>query len=235
MPVNAETGDIAAMKYIAPSILSADFAILGREIQAVEAAGADWIHVDVMDGHFVPNITMGPMAVQAVRRTTQLPIDVHLMIENPDLYIPAFAGAGATRISVQTETCVHLNRTISLIRQSGASPGAVVNPATGLHVLEWILESVDFILIMSVNPGFGGQAFIPGSLNKIRALREMIRKRGLETAIEVDGGVNSDTIADISSAGADIFVAGSAIFNAPDYRKAIADLRGRIQDHQPVA
>lgn len=188
MPVNLETGDPEAMKYIAPSILSADFAVLGREIQAIEAAGANWIHVDVMDGHFVPNITMGPMVVEAVRRTTQLPIDVHLMIENPDLYIPAFARAGATHISVQAETCVHLNRTISLIRQSGAQPGVAVNPATSLHVLEWSLEFVNFILIMSVNPGFGGQAFIPNSLEKIRALRDMIRKRGLEVSIEVDGG-----------------------------------------------
>jgi len=231
MPVNLETGDPEAMKYIAPSILSADFAVLGREIQAIEAAGANWIHVDVMDGHFVPNITMGPMVVEAVRRTTQLPIDVHLMIENPDLYIPAFARAGATHISVQAETCVHLNRTISLIRQSGAQPGVAVNPATSLHVLEWSLEFVNFILIMSVNPGFGGQAFIPNSLEKIRALRDMIRKRGLEVSIEVDGGVNVETIADISSAGADIFVAGSAVFNTPDYRKAIAALRSRIQNH----
>jgi ribulose-phosphate 3-epimerase len=159
------------MKLIAPSILSADFSKLGDEIKAVEAAGADWIHADVMDGHFVPNITIGPLIVEAVKRVTDLPIDVHLMIENPANYIPAFAEAGASFISVQVETCIHLNRTVQLIKDCGAQAGVVLNPSTPLTNLEWVLEDVDYVLIMSVNPGFGGQAFIPSSLDKISALR----------------------------------------------------------------
>ena len=216
------------MKLIAPSILSADFSRLGEEIKAVQAAGADWIHADVMDGHFVPNITIGPLIVEAVRRVTSLPIDVHLMIENPDNYIPAFAQAGASSISVQIETCVHLNRTVDLIQENGARPGVVLNPATPLETLRWIIEYVDYVLIMSVNPGFGGQAFIPNSLNRIRALRKLIQDRGLSALIEVDGGVNEKTIAEISAAGADVFVAGSAIFGSPDYKKSIQRLRKKI-------
>jgi ribulose-phosphate 3-epimerase len=216
------------IKYIAPSILSADFSKLGDEIKSVEAAGADWIHVDVMDGHFVPNITIGPLVVEAVRRVTSLPVDVHLMIENPDRYIKDFADAGADLISVQVEACVHLNRTIQMIKEFDRRAGVVLNPSTPLSSLEWIMEDVDFIMIMSVNPGFGGQKFIPNSLDRVRALRGMIRDRGLETLIEIDGGVNEKTIKNVSDAGVDVFVAGSAIFKSPDYKKTIDKFRELI-------
>jgi ribulose-phosphate 3-epimerase len=218
------------MKLIAPSILSADFSNLGAEIKAVEAAGADWIHADVMDGHFVPNITIGPLIVEAVKRVTDLPIDVHLMIENPDHYIAAFAGAGAAYISVQIETCIHLNRTIQLIKESGAQAGVVLNPSTPVACLESIIEYVDYVLIMSVNPGFGGQAFIPNSIDKIKALRHQIQDRGLNVLIEVDGGVNEKTIAAVAAAGADIFVAGSAIFGRQDYESTIQRLRRKMKE-----
>ncbi len=213
------------MKLIAPSILSADFARLGEEIRAVEEAGADWIHIDVMDGHFVPNITMGPLVVEAVRRSTELPLDVHLMIENADRYIPDFIKAGADLVAVQVEACVHLNRSLQLIRECGARPGVVLNPATPLESLNWVLEDVDFIMLMSVNPGFGGQKFIPNTLARIRQLRDMLNARGLSPLIEIDGGVNAGTIADIAAAGVDVFVAGSAIFGSPDYRATITELR----------
>ncbi|MEI6258317.1 MAG: ribulose-phosphate 3-epimerase [Deltaproteobacteria bacterium] len=213
------------MKYIAPSILSADFSRLGEEIKAVEAAGADWIHVDVMDGHFVPNITIGPMVVKAVRKVTSLPIDVHLMIENPDRFIQDFAKAGASLISVQVETCTHLHRTIHLIRECGCRPGAVLNPTTPASALEWILEYLDFVLIMSVNPGFGGQKFIQSALQKTRHMRRWIQSKNLPTLIEIDGGVNETTILEISEAGADVFVAGSAIFGSQDYGKTISALK----------
>ena len=216
------------MKYIAPSILSADFSKLGDEIKSVEEAGADWIHVDVMDGHFVPNITIGPLVVEAARHVTSLPIDVHLMIENPDRYIKDFAKAGADLISVQVEACVHLNRTIQMIKESGLRAGAVLNPSTPLSSIEWIMEDVDFIMIMSVNPGFGGQDFIPNSLDKVGALRRIIRDRGLATLIEIDGGVNEKTIKNLSDAGVDVFVAGSAIFKSPDYKKTIDKFRELI-------
>jgi len=216
------------IKYIAPSILSADFSKLGDEIKSVEEAGADWIHVDVMDGHFVPNITIGPLVVEAARRVTSLPIDVHLMIENPDRYIKDFAKAGADLISVQVEACVHLNRAIQMIKESGLRAGAVLNPSTPLSSIEWIMEEVDFIMIMSVNPGFGGQDFIPNSLDKVGALRRMIRDRGLATLIEIDGGVNEKTIKNLSDAGVDVFVAGSAIFKSPDYKKTIDRFRELI-------
>ena len=216
------------MKYIAPSILSADFARLGDEVKAVEAAGADWIHADVMDGHFVPNITFGPLIVEAVRRVTALPIDVHLMIENPDDYIPAFAKAGATYISVQIESCVHLNRSVQLIRECGAKPGVVLNPSTPLQLIDWIIEYVDYVLVMSVNPGFGGQAFIPNTLDKIKELRRLIHNRKLSTLIEIDGGVNQKTISAIADAGVDIFVAGSAIFGSTDYKETISNFRKKI-------
>ncbi len=216
------------MKVIAPSILSADFSKLGNEIKAVESAGADWIHADVMDGHFVPNITIGPLIVEAVRRVTSLPIDVHLMIENPDNYIPAFAEAGASLISVHVETCLHLNRSIQLIRECGAQPGVVLNPSTPVQTLEWIIEYVDYVLIMSVNPGFGGQAFIKNSLDKIRTLRQLIQRKNLKTLIEIDGGVNEKTIADIAAAGVDVFVAGSAIFGSRDYQAIIDAFRKTI-------
>ncbi|MGD8448218.1 MAG: ribulose-phosphate 3-epimerase [Desulfobacterales bacterium] len=216
------------MKYIAPSILSADFSKLGDEIKSVEAAGADWIHVDVMDGHFVPNITIGPLVVEAVKRVTSLPVDVHLMIENPDRYIKDFAKAGADLISVQVEACVHLNRTIQMIKEFDRRAGVVLNPSTPLSSLEWIMEEVDYIMIMSVNPGFGGQKFISNSLDRVRALRKMIRDRGLATLIEIDGGVNEKTIKNISDAGVDVFVAGSAIFKSPDYKKTIDRFRELI-------
>jgi ribulose-phosphate 3-epimerase len=220
------------MKLIAPSILSADYTKLGDEIRAVEAAGADWIHADVMDGHFVPNITIGPLIVEAVKRVTDLPIDVHLMIENPDSYISAFAEAGASHISVQVETCIHLNRTIQLIKDCGAHAGVVLNPATPLISLEWVLDEIDYVLIMGVNPGFGGQAFIPGSLDKIKALRQQIQDRRLSILIQVDGGVNEKTIAEIAGAGADVFVAGSAIFGSKNYQETIQSFRRKIGEHQ---
>ncbi len=213
------------MPLIAPSILSADFANLGKEVIAVEKAGADWIHVDVMDGHFVPNITYGPIIVEAVRRTTQMPIDVHLMIENPDDYIEEFAKAGADYISVQVEACTHLHRTIHLIKENNAKAGAALNPATPLSTLEWMLEDLDFVLIMSVNPGFGGQKFIESSLEKTRCLRTMIEDNGLRTLIQIDGGVNKSTVKDIVGAGADVLVAGSAIFGSDDYAATIAHLK----------
>lgn len=216
------------MKLIAPSILSADFAGLGEEISAVEDAGADWIHVDVMDGHFVPNITIGPLIVEAAKRSTKLPLDVHLMIDNPDKYIHAFSDAGADYISVHVETCPHLNRSIQFIRSCGALPGVVLNPSTPLSTIEWVLADVEFVLIMSVNPGFGGQAFIKNSLDKIRELRKMIEKMGTKTLIQVDGGVNESTIGEIAKAGADVFVAGSAVFGSSDYKKTIDGLRKKM-------
>jgi len=213
------------MPLIAPSILSADFSQLGAEVQAVEAAGADWIHIDVMDGHFVPNITMGPLVVEAVRRSTALPMDVHLMIENPDQYVAEFAKAGADYISVQVETCTHLHRTIHLIKEHSVKAGAVLNPATALTALDWVLDDLDLVLVMSVNPGFGGQKFITSSLEKIRALRRLIDANHLKTLIQVDGGVNRGTVGDITRAGADVLVAGSAIFGSDDYKATIAELK----------
>ena len=216
------------MKFIAPSILSADFAKLGDEIRSVENAGADWIHVDVMDGHYVPNITMGPLIVKAARDVTSLPIDVHLMIEDPNRYINDFAKAGASVISVHIETCVHLNRTIQMIKESGLRAGVALNPSTPLSSLDWILEYIDLVVIMSVNPGFGGQTFITNTLEKIRALRSMIEGRNLSTLIEIDGGVCEENIENISIAGSDVFVAGSAIFGSPDYKKTIAGFKEKI-------
>jgi len=216
------------MKYIAPSILSADFAKLGDEIRSVEEAGADWIHVDVMDGHFVPNITIGPLVVEAASSVTTLPLDVHLMIENPDRYISDFAKAGADLISVQVEACIHLDRTIQMIKEFDLRAGVVLNPSTPLSSIEWIIEQVDLVTIMSVNPGFGGQDFIPNSLDKIRALRRMIQDQSLSILVEIDGGVKEKTIKNISDAGVDVFVAGSAIFKSPDYKKTITKFRELI-------
>jgi len=217
------------MKLIAPSILSADFSRLGDDIRAVERAGADWIHIDVMDGHFVPNITIGPLVAEAVNRVTDLPLDVHLMIEAPDRYIPAFAEAGADWISVHAETCIHLHRTLSLIRDQGARPGVALNPATPLSALQWVMEDIDYVLIMSVNPGFGGQSFIPQSLERIRAVREMAASGNPELIIQVDGGVNGKTIREIADAGADCFVAGSAIFGKGDYAAVIAEMKAHLE------
>ncbi len=216
------------MKRIAPSILSADFSRLGQEIKAVQNAGADWIHVDVMDGHFVPNLTIGPLVVQAVKQATSLPLDVHLMIENPDQFIPDFVKAGADLVSVHVEACPHLNRTVNRIKDLGADAGVVLNPSTPLTAIEWIIEFVDLVLVMSVNPGFGGQSFIPNSIQKIANLRKMIDERNQATLIEVDGGVSQTTIEAISLAGADVFVAGSAIFESTDYKETIESFRKKI-------
>ena len=210
---------------MAPSILSADFSRLGEEIRAVEKGGADVIHVDVMDGHFVPNITIGPPVVASVRKITDLPLDVHLMIADADSYIDDFAKAGADWITVHVEACPHLHRTIGRIRELGKKAGAVLNPATPLGSLDEILADLDLVMLMSVNPGFGGQSFIRSSINKIRTLRKMIDERGLVTGIEVDGGVSPATIADVAGAGANIFVAGSAVFGQDDYTGVIREMK----------
>jgi len=201
---------------LSPSLLSADFGNLAEQVRAVERGGAGAIHLDVMDGHFVPNLTIGPPVVKAVDRISSLPLDVHLMIEEPDRYLDAFREAGADWISVHVEAVHHLHRTVTRIRQLGASPGVVLNPATPLVELEEILEDVDFVLLMSVNPGFGGQSFIPSSLSKVAALKKIITGRGLGTRIEVDGGVDAENAADLVRAGADILVAGNAIFGKGD-------------------
>jgi ribulose-phosphate 3-epimerase len=218
------------MKKIAPSILSADFSRLGEEIAAIEAGGADYVHVDVMDGHFVPNITIGPLIVQAVRRVTQLPLDVHLMIADPDRYIANFAEAGADIIVVHAEATHHLHRTVQLIKSLGKRAGVSLNPATPLNVLDYVLEDLDLVLLMTVNPGFGGQSFIDACLPKIQTLRGIMDRRGIEAELEVDGGVKTDNIARISHAGADVFVAGSAVFGSPDYAATIAELKRRAKE-----
>ena len=210
---------------IAPSILSADFARLGEEVRAVASAGADYIHIDVMDGHFVPNLTIGPLVVAAVRKVTDRPLDVHLMIENPDLYIPEFAKAGADIITVHQEAVPHLHRTVQLIKSLGKKAGVSINPATPVATLDVILDDLDLVLVMTVNPGFGGQGFITSGLDKIAALRREIDRRQLAVELEVDGGVKTDNIAGIAAAGADVFVAGSAVFGTADYAATIAALR----------
>lgn len=213
---------------IAPSILSADFTRLADEIEAVAKAGADLIHVDIMDGHFVPNITIGPLIVKAVRRATRLPLDVHLMISNPDQFIKAFAEAGADILTIHVEAAIHLHRSLQHIRACGAKPAVALNPATPPEMIEYILGDVNMVLVMTVNPGFEGQAFIPEVVPKIERLRELMRRKGLNTHIEVDGGINAETIAQVSAAGADVFVAGSAIFYSKDYGKTIRAMREKI-------
>jgi ribulose-phosphate 3-epimerase len=215
--------------WIAPSILSADFARLGEEVRAVLDAGADSIHFDVMDNHYVPNLTIGPMVCEALRKHgITAPIDVHLMVKPVDRIIPDFAAAGATWISFHPEASEHVDRTIELIREHGCHPGLVLNPATPLNVLDYVLDKLDLVLLMSVNPGFGGQKFIPSALGKLNKVREMIRATGREIRLEIDGGVKVDNIGEIAAAGADTFVAGSAIFGSKDYRKTIADMRANI-------
>ena len=213
------------MVKIAPSILAADFARLGEEIAQVEAAGADLLHVDVMDGHFVPNLTIGPPVVKAIKSVTKLPLDVHLMVDQPDALLPDFIDAGSDNLTVHVEACRHLHRTIQSIKDAGVRASVVLNPATSLHALDEILPDVHMVLLMSVNPGFGGQRFLPATLDKIRALRARIKERELPAAIEVDGGVKADNAAEICAAGADVLVAGTAIFGQPDYGAAIRALR----------
>ena len=216
------------MKKIAPSILSADFSRLGDEVRAVERAGADVIHVDVMDGHFVPNITIGPLVVQGLKKLTSLPLDVHLMIEKPERYIEVFAQAGSDWITIHAEVCPHLKRMIKKIRQLNVRPGIVLKPATSLKTLYPILDDIDLVLIMSVNPGFGGQFFIPSALKKIEKLRKIVDQNSYPLEIEVDGGVKIENIKEVSKAGGDIFVVGTGIFKTKDYEETIRKLRQEI-------
>ena len=212
---------------IAPSILASDFSRLGEEIRAVEAAGADWIHIDVMDGHFVPNLTIGPGIVEAARRCTDLPLDVHLMIETPDRYVGDFVSAGADTIGVHVEACPHLHRSIQLIKEAGVRACAVINPATPASAVEPILADVDQVLVMTVNPGFGGQKFIRSALSAVKQIRGWIQERDLDVDVEVDGGITADTIGEAAQAGANAFVAGTAVFGTDDYKAAIEALRQR--------
>jgi len=212
---------------IAPSILASDFSRLGEEIRAVEAAGADWIHIDVMDGHFVPNLTIGPGIVEAARRCTDLPLDVHLMIETPDRYVGDFVSAGADTIGVHVEACPHLHRSIQTIKEAGVRACAVINPATPASAVEPILADVDQVLVMTVNPGFGGQKFIRSALSAVKQIRGWIQERDLDVDVEVDGGITADTIGEAAQAGANAFVAGTAVFGTDDYKAAMDVLRQR--------
>jgi ribulose-phosphate 3-epimerase len=212
---------------IAPSILSADFGRLAEEVAAI--ASADYVHVDVMDGHFVPNLTIGPVVVEAVRRATKLPLDVHLMIENADRWVRDYAAAGADLIGVHVEACTHLHRTIGQIRELGKKPVVVLNPATPIEAIEWVLRDVDMVLVMSVNPGFGGQKFIASALEKVTALRRLLDERGWAAEIEIDGGVKLDNVGAVVKAGANVVVSGSGIFGTKDYAATIADMRARAE------
>jgi ribulose-phosphate 3-epimerase len=216
------------MGKIAASILSADFTKLGQEVRDAERAGADYIHVDVMDGHFVPNITIGPLIVKAVRKVTQLPLDVHLMITHPDQFVEDFVRAGADMITVHVEAVNHLHRSVQLIKKLGSRPSVSLNPATPPDMVEYVLGDLNMVLVMTVNPGFESQEFIPEVLPKVRRLKEMIHQRGLKTEIEVDGGINPQTIQQVSAAGAEVFVAGSAIFHSEDYGETIKVMRERM-------
>jgi len=216
-------------KLIAPSILSADFSRLKEELASVEAAGADYIHVDVMDGHFVPNITIGPFIVEAIKRSTKIPLDVHLMIERPEDHIKSFRSAGADMITVHAEATVHLHGLVQSVKELGAKAGVSINPGTPVEATEEVLDCVDLVLVMSVNPGFGGQRFIPASIGKIKRLRKMLDERGLKAILEVDGGIKVSNIKEVSKAGADMFVAGSAVFGSGDYKKTIEAMRKEMQ------
>ena len=216
---------------IAPSILSADFARLGEEVDNVLKAGADWVHFDVMDNHYVPNLTIGPLVCEALRKHgVTAPIDVHLMVEPVDRIVPDFAKAGASMITFHPEASRHVHRTVQLIRSHGCQAGIVLNPATPVDVLDYVLGDIDMVLLMSVNPGFGGQAFIPSALDKLRRVRSMIDAGGRDVRLEIDGGVKAENIGEIAAAGADTFVAGSAIFNAPDYADVIARMKAAVDD-----
>ena len=216
------------MKKLSPSILSADFSRLRDELQAAEEGGADYIHVDVMDGHFVPNITIGPLMVETVRKITRLPLDVHLMITDPDRYVTDFIRAGSTLLTVHAEACLHLQRTLCFIREGGAKPGVVLNPATPLSSVEYVLGDADLLLLMTVNPGFGGQAFIPAMREKIEQARALIDRKKLPVELEVDGGITLDNIADVARAGADVIVSGSAVFKSADCRETLRAMRRKM-------
>ena len=214
---------------IAPSILSADFSRLGEQVEMLEEGGADYIHIDIMDGHFVPNLTFGPIVVKAIRDRTQLPFDVHLMMANPMDYIDDFVDAGADIITVHAEVLPHLHRAIQQIRQKGVKASVSLNPSTPLSVLDYVLEDLDMVLLMTVNPGFGGQQFIPAMMDKIKALRDKIDSMNLDVDIQVDGGISLDNINEVAQAGANVFVAGSAVFNAPDPKEMIKDMKKEVR------